>query len=394
MGMRSLLALVCGLSLVALGGCSKDEAQKVQPEIRGKRGENCQARNDCEAGLACLNYVCSKNEFDVEVELKQCDRIECSDTADCCGDKPTSAPAKCASRDTLCTATIPGCQASTRCTDDDSCNGGACSPGVCSGGLSGSCTALEDCQDLCTAAGTCSRSGTLCELDAECTYYSYNATVTCNMANRVCNCTNPEYTPGAAICSDPDCTDICLLRCEDERCVADRSCEADADCTPFGLSICSDSRCVECEEDSDCDADDGETCDDGVCHKPCERNEECPLFNACDADSGECVYVGCKSDRECILASAGSGVESPAATPGGEDPRLSKCLPSEAEAEIKICKIPCENDGSCGSQSVCQDGFCRFIGCESDEECRAYLGLGNQVPTEARPFVPTAVCRE
>src|SRR5689334_21789709 len=103
MGMRSLLAVVCALSLTAVFGCSKDEAQKVQPETRGKRGENCQARNDCEAGLACLNQICAKNEFDVGVAVKQCDRIECEDTSDCCGNKPTEAPAKCANRDVVCT---------------------------------------------------------------------------------------------------------------------------------------------------------------------------------------------------------------------------------------------------------------------------------------------------
>ncbi len=388
MGVRSLIAVFAALSLCAVSGCSKDEAQKVQPETRGKRGENCQARNDCEAGLACLNSICSKNEFDVDVAPKQCDRIDCTETADCCGDKPSSAPAKCASRDKLCTSTIPGC-APQRCTDDATCSGGTCLPGTCSGGaLSGQCTAVEDCQNVCTA-GLCSLTGAVCGVDADCLYSEYNATVSCITTNRVCDCTNPEYTPGAAICSDPDCTDICLLRCDDEQCVADRSCDEDADCTPFGLSLCSGSRCVQCERNSDCDAENDETCADGICHKPCVRNEECPLFNACD--EGECVYVGCQSDRECILAAAGSAVESPAS---GEDPRLAKCLPSETEKDIKVCKIPCENDGSCGAQSICQSGFCRFIGCQTDEECRAYLGLQSLMPTVARPFVPTAVCRE
>jgi hypothetical protein len=81
-------------------------------------------------------------------------------------------------------------------------------------------------------------------------------------------------------------------------------------------------------------------------------------------------------------------------TLGGEDPRLLKCLPSATDEKIKECKIPCENDGSCGAQSVCADGFCKFIGCKENEECRAYLGITNQKPTEDHPFVTTAVCRE
>ncbi|RYZ06316.1 MAG: hypothetical protein EOO73_16765 [Myxococcales bacterium] len=394
--MRSLIAVVCALSLAAAVGCSKDEAQKVQPETRGKRGENCQARNDCEPGLACLNQICSKNEFDVGVAVKQCDRIECADTSDCCGNKLSEPPAKCASREALCLPTLPGCTTSLRCTDDDSCNGGTCLPGTCSGGIiSGNCTLPADCQDLCTAAGTCSLSGGVCTLDSECTYYQYNAGATCITTNRVCNCTNPDYAPASAICTDPECTDICSLRCEDERCVADRSCDVDSDCITFGLPLCDDSRCVQCKTDDDCDEEGDETCDAGVCHKPCQHNEECPLFDACDEGTGECVYVGCSTDRECILAATGVGDgETPGPTLGGEDPRLLKCLPSETKPDTKECKIPCENDGSCGAQSVCDGGYCKFIGCESDEECRAYLRITNQKPTEARPFVPTAVCRE
>jgi hypothetical protein len=210
--------------------------------------------------------------------------------------------------------------------------------------------------------------------------------------SRTCNCTNPEYNPSAAICSDPDCIDLCTLRCEEERCVPDLSCKADIDCST-SAPFCSGGQCVQCKVDVDCG--DGKTCDAGVCHAPCKHNEECSAFYECNETNGECEYAGCKSDRECILAATG-GNQTPqsGATPSGEDPRLLKCLPSEADPNIKTCKIPCENDGSCGAQSVCDAGFCKFIGCESNEDCRAYLGLVGQVPTPARPFVPTAVCRE
>ena len=393
MGVRSLVAVFSLLSLASLSGCSKDEAQKVQPETRGQRGENCQARNDCEAGLACLNHICAKNEFDIGVEVKQCDRIECQETTDCCGSKPTEAPAKCANRDATCTPTLPGCTTKL-CTSDAACGSGTCRPGTCSIGV-GECETAADCADTCLPAGTCSRSGTACIVDTDCTYYPYNTTVTCSTANRTCDCTNPDYVPGAAICTDPECEDICLLRCDGERCVQDRSCDVDADCINFGLPMCDKSRCVQCKKDEDCDTEADETCDAGVCHKPCQHNEECPLFNACDEDTGECKYVGCATDRECILAATGgNGAESPSPTLGGEDPRLLKCLPSAADDKVKECKIPCENDGSCGAQSICDNGFCKFIGCANDEECRAYLGIVNQMPTEARPFVTTAVCRE
>lgn len=398
MGARSLIALVWVVSLFSLAGCSKDPT-KFEPSTRGKRGENCQARNDCQDGLACLNGICGINEFSVNVAVKHCDRIECATTADCCGDKPTEVLEKCNARATTCTSIFPGCTATTVCTSDANCGGqgGTCRPaaatGTCSGGgVSGlTCTVATDCQDVCKSTGTCSYSGTTCTANTDCTYYT-SVAGTCVRPSRTCNCTNPAYNPSAAICTDPDCVALCTLRCDDERCVADRSCKVDTDCgaaTPF----CSDGQCVQCTEDDDCG--DGKSCDSGVCHARCKHNEECSAFYECNADSGECEYAGCKSDRECILAATGTS-QPPSSVPtsSGEDARLLKCLPSEADPMHKTCKVPCENDGSCGEQSVCDAGFCKFIGCETAEDCRAYLGLVGQVPSVAKPYVTTAVCRE
>lgn len=386
MGVRSLIAIFSVASLFAFAGCSKDEAQKVQPETRGQRGENCQARNDCASGLACLNGICAKNEFDISVEAKHCDRIECAETSDCCGDKPTEAPAKCADRDAMCTPNLPGCTVKL-CTADTDCGGGTCRPGTCSNG--GMCATAADCTDTCVS-GFCSKSGSACSVDVPC------LTGTCNTLNRTCNCANPDYVPGAAICTDPDCDGVCTLRCEDERCLVDHSCKTDTDCAASGLRFCDGKSCVQCKKDVDCGGEDSNlTCVQGACKKPCEHNEECKLFEECNADSGECEYVGCHSDRECVLAATRNAAnpENPT-TFGGEDPRMLKCLESEADPKIKTCKIPCENDGSCGSQSVCDGGFCKFVGCKDNEECRGYLGLTQQVSTPQKPFVTTAVCRE
>lgn len=381
MGLRTFMGVAGVLVAFAFAfvGCASDEAQKVQPEARGKRGEACQARNDCESGLACLNQICSKNDFDVSVIPKQCDRVECQDDVDCCGDKPSVAPAKCAKRPSVCeTFTIPGCQQGV-CASNATCGGGTCSPGSCSL-VGGACTSTADCADRCVG-NFCSISFQSCTLDSQCT-----GTSVCQ--NRVCNCANPEYNPADPICTDPDCVDVCLLRCEGELCIEDRSCKKPADCFNVGLRICSDAgRCVQCNTNDECDAEGNETCVNGQCKKPCEQNEECPLFEACEA--GECVHVGCSSDRECVL-SARQGPEA-----STDDARLLKCLPSEANPEIKTCKVPCENDGSCGSQfEVCDAGYCKFVGCDNNEECRGFLGLVGQETTENRPFVPTAVCRE
>lgn len=402
MGLRSLIALVSLMSVTVLAatGCSKD-AQKVQPETRGKRGETCLARNDCDAGLACISGICSQNEFDVGVEPKQCTRIDCETDEDCCGDKLTEVPEKCAGRDKICdpaNRNIPGC-VQTICTDDDVCNGGKCSPGICQGTYQTgtACEAATDCpKNTCVipnglTTGTCSLSFANCDTGAvygPCAQYS----ATCS--SRVCNCVNPDYDPTADICTDPDCEDVCLLRCTDNLCLEDQSCKTDAECLAKGLQICDGGRCVECTQDKDCDVKNDETCEKGLCKKPCTQNEECGLFEACQ--KGDCVYVGCTSDRECILAASRNMTpENPGTTAavsgGADDPRLYRCMATEG-SDYKSCKIPCENDGSCGQFQVCDGGFCKFIGCETDEECRSYLGITNQMTSDARPYIPTAKC--
>lgn len=375
---RYLALLASTLGFVAFfAACGGgDDIQTVQPQTRGERGETCLARNDCEAGLACINSVCSKNDFDVSSTAKHCDRIDCSTNEDCCGDKPSEAPAKCANRASICqTPTLPGCTPST-CTSDAQCGAGECGRGFCSNS-SASCDDETDCAGVCSG-GFCSGTGNSCTTAGECD------SGTCQ--SRSCQCQNPAYEPTDPICSDPECTDVCVLKCDEEQCVPDVSCEVDSDCLGNANGrICDAGRCVECNDDEQC-LGDNDSCVNNVCTEPCTQNEQCPLFHSCT--DGECVESGCTSDRECILAAGrGSGSR--------EDARLSKCLPSADNKDIKECKIPCENDGACGSElEVCEAGFCKFVGCDSDEECRTYLGIENQNRNGAQPFVSRAVCRE
>ena len=399
MGLRSLIAAVAlvAVSALALQGCNKD-AQKVQPETRGKRGETCLARNDCDTGLACLNGICAKNEFNIDVTAKQCTRVECETTDDCCGNKLTSPPAKCAGRNEKCDPTnrfLPGCVANTLCTSDATCGDGTCGMGSCQGGgnLGTACTTAADCKkDTCNlATGFCTVSTSYtCTSDVSCPYYA--SIVQCS--SRYCDCVNPAYEPNDPICTDTDCDDICLLRCQDSLCLEDKSCKTDAQCVALGLQICDGGRCVECVRTSQCDTKNDETCESGVCHKPCTQNEECPLFEECS--KGDCVYAGCHDDRECILANSrgqqGTGGTGNVQASGADDPRLYKCLPNDADPKHKTCKIPCENDGSCGQFQVCDAGYCKFIGCDSDEQCRDYLGLAKEMTSDSKPYVAKAKC--
>ena len=399
MGLRSLI-LVCLLSVSAFSavGCSKD-AQKVQPETRGKRGETCLARNDCDTGLACLGGICAKNEFNIEVTAKQCIREECSVDKDCCGDRLTSAPEKCTGRDQICdpaNRVVPGC-IQTSCTTDATCNGGTCPMGTCQGlgqPVGTMCATAADCMRDTCVAGACTLSLNTCTVatqNIDCTYYNYIP----SCSARSCNCINPLYDPTDPICTDEDCDNICLLTCQDSLCVEDRSCKSDADCVQGNARTCDGGRCVECTTNKDCDTKNDESCEKGVCIKPCEQNEECGLFEECQKD-GTCKYIGCQTDRECILAASrgqqGTGGTNGVNPPPSDDPRLFKCLPSEGDAKINVCKIPCENDGSCGQFQACDQGFCKFVGCNSDEECRDYLGIANQMTSETHPYIATAKC--
>jgi hypothetical protein len=398
MGLRSLIAVVSLLAVSVLGltGCSKD-AQKVQPETRGKRGETCLARNDCDSGLACINNTCAKNEFNIDVTAKQCERVECDTTKDCCGNKATTAPTKCEGRNEICNnPLLAGCTSTicTTATEATVCGDGTCRPGICAGGTTPgtACETAADCaKDTCNLVTGFCKVNTLytCASDFSCP----NSAATCS--SRICNCQNPLYNQLDPICSDPDCDDICLLTCQDSLCIEDKSCKTDTECLALGLQICDGGRCVECTKTPECDVENDETCVDGMCQKPCVQNEECPLFDECV--KGECVYAGCHDDRECILAAARGqqgvgGTSGQAASNSADDPRLYKCLANDADPDHKTCKIPCENDGSCGQFQVCDQGYCKFVGCDSNEQCRDYLGIANQMTSDSKPFVAQARC--
>jgi hypothetical protein len=380
-------------SLVA---CDSDKAQKVQPETRGKRGERCMARNDCDAGLACISGICAKNEFAIDVSTKHCERSECKTDTDCCGERLTEAPPECDDRVLICeTPTLANC-VQTTCTDANEatlCGDGFCGTGSCTQ-LGFTCMTTTDCHDVCGVDGVCTLSNVACTLDTQCTYNSYNATQACG--NRLCNCANPDYAPSDPLCENEDCLNVCNLRCDDnELCVEDDSCEADLDC-PATAPICEGSVCVQCTTNSECNPDNDEVCENGFCRRDCEFNEECGIFEECQA--GDCVYVGCTSNLACILAAGrvqgGVGGSGNVSVGSGDDARLYECLESEVDSSIGVCRVPCENDGNCTQLEVCEEGYCKFVGCVDHEDCRIYFGIANQVVTENKPYVTSAICTD
>ena len=225
-----------------LEGFAPDAAVESAPP-RGKRGESCEATNDCERGLSCINSTCSESEFDLEFVPKECFRVQCAETEDCCENfQPTAGytPEQCAMMKENCeTAGIfppPLGITANDCTT-----------------YTNYCFCRTQCQEeLCVAV-----PGLVCLVDGQC-------------------------LTGAG-------------RCVDNRCAA---CAADTDCASPSLPFCASGTCVQCQADDDC-ASSGYRCVSGACRPGCTRNEQCGLLQECQG--GECVDAGCSSDRQCYF---------------------------------------------------------------------------------------------
>jgi hypothetical protein len=348
---------------------------------KGERGSSCSSNNDCAddlscivthdcpAGVNCANKSCQPSNFGLMGTGKRCYVHECATKKDCCGKLPQTRPAKCDDKTNICaTPYLTGC--TTRaCTASQDCGAGTCPAGICSIGAT-SCTSPTDC-----AANTCDPNTKKCTLtQTDCTTL---ACTTNYCSTRYCNCQNPDYQPANPICTDPDCDNICGFTCQDERCVVDKHCESDKECaavTPY----CAEGACVECRTKDDCK---NEECVDGHCGPECESDTQCKLFESCQKN--HCVFVGCRTDRECVLQAGSSG--------STQDPRLAKC---QIKDDVGTCVFPCEIDAQCASTEICLDGICSYLGCETDSECKTIAGLQNlPPPTPERPWVTTVECR-
>lgn len=344
----------------------------VRAEPRSRRGLGCAVKNDCAAGLSCIRGVCEPVQFGLAATGKECVQVDCEATDDCCAGPTRAVPEKCRSRAALCLEQLPGCVAKS-CSRSRDCAGG----GVCAGQCavsSGECSGNVDCLANKCVGGTCTLNFTACDSDAECTANS--------CVGGTCACDNPTYAPAHPICADPECDGACLWSCEDSRCVIPTSCRVDDDCFG-GQPVCVGGTCAECAASADCSFD--KVCVKGSCETPCRADSHCGPFEACQA--GECLYVGCRSDRECTLV---PDVRALGLSPG-LDSRLLRC---HTEGGVGRCLIPCQTDSQCAPTEVCSGGLCEYIGCESTEECKTIVGLHQQVSSSDQPWIPTVECRQ
>jgi hypothetical protein len=338
---------------------------------RSRRGAGCSVKNDCAEGLSCIRGLCEPTSFGLLPSGKECVQIDCTTSADCCGKLSPDIPEKCRGRAAFCLQKLPGCVAEP-CSRSRDCGGGAVCTGHCVV-TNGECSGNVDCLANKCLGGTCSLNFTACSTDADC------AANLCS--GGTCSCANPSYEPTNPICLDKDCDGLCLWACEDSRCVIPSTCESDDDCLG-AKPMCVKGQCVECESSADCSFD--KICRQGSCETPCDGDANCPLFEACQA--GECINVGCRSDRECTLLPDVNALE----LPPGFDPRLLRC---HTENGVGRCLIPCQTDAQCAATETCSGGLCKYIGCDSTEECKTIIGLHDQLASDTQPWIPSVECR-
>jgi hypothetical protein len=235
---RSVLGLaLCACIIGCTGGSSG-------------RGESCRARNDCANGLACVNMVCTLNDFEVSTTAMSCDLIECTADPECCPEPSSfcqTLEAQCRAGDAIACSDFDDncvcnnvCQENRcvfQCTDNFQCPSGMCVAGSCV-----ECMTNDDCfgDDICNA-GACV---TGCSSSRDCPYL---------------------HTCTAGQCVETGCT-------------TDREC----------IALTDNPRSI---------------CREAVCTTPCSNDAECNggeyRFQAC-IDS-QCTYVGCETDEECRI---------------------------------------------------------------------------------------------
>lgn len=265
------------------------------------------------------------------------------------------------------------CALGTGCSDDDE----ESAPSVTRteparvGQRGESCRARNDCEE-----------GLAC-LNNVCVLNDFNIEATAKSCE-IIECTSNDDCCGEqdGFCDelDQDCRNGNEFACEDfnQFCACNFVCNADNLCEPTntcesdfecGGGSCVAGKCVECGSDEDCFGDD--RCIQNSCISPCQGNNDCPYFSQCNG--GTCQEVGCTTNRECIAFTG--------------NPQAS-CVGSE-------CVVPCQSDAECAGIGdgfggfnflACVDSRCTYVGCETDEECRIYLGVGFGASE-------TAVCR-
>jgi hypothetical protein len=255
-------------------GCGDDDPVKSEVARLARKGEACQTTNDCTPGLACLpngaSGVCVVGVFNVPQTAKECKVVECQTAEDCCDTPPSS-----------CESTRIACEAER----DAGTTGGF------------NCTTYE-------ATCVCKTEARACE-SGKCKIKCVQDS-TCTILGGAGKCLGGTC---AACATDTDCRTGGAAA--DSVCVSGKCqppCQGDGDCPNF--ERCLQGQCKEggCQTDRECIAAtknvESKCGTDGKCVTPCQTDLECGNpkgYSFMSCVGGQCVYMGCDSDKDCRL---------------------------------------------------------------------------------------------
>jgi hypothetical protein len=325
-------------------GCSTTNTAAPPTRTRGVAGESCQVHDDCKDGLSCVHQVCVSGPESMEkqrdggappITVSLGGRGEsCTSRADCsaglaCLNNVCADPTE--THEDAGALVVVGkrgesCRTRADCGDNLACIGGACT--LADFGVSPTtkkcklvqCKVPADCCPM--PSSSCPFYQDFCN-QGEQTY--------CDLYDTNCKCDDTKWA------------------CTDDKCVLTPTCDSTHPCT--SPLVCAGTKCVQCAMDTDCP---NGKCLDNKCVTKCQTDGDCPYFNKCQ--SGACVKTGCTTNRECI-ASTGN---------------------VQSLCQMGDCLVPCQSDLECDNAlhfnfHACVSGYCKDVGCETDEECRILL---------------------
>ena len=249
------------------------------------------------------------------------------------------------------------------------------SPGTRFSGRGESCQGTNDCEaKLSCVMGSCRENGIGLEhLPKACHRVECASKQDCCAAftpNDKCETYKANCAMDPIFCNTYRSLCECSQDCVEELCVAAQpGCMSDRECTSAQTPFCMEGKCRQCNKDSACPGSNAK-CAAGVCMSPCTDDANCPLLYSCQSNA--CVQTGCGSDRECAFIT-----KNPSAV-----------------CRDKKCQSPCAVDADCAGSAaamtsasaaavssgfeICDQGECKFVGCETDTECRALLNVAGE----------------
>ncbi|MBU52317.1 MAG: hypothetical protein CL920_26795 [Deltaproteobacteria bacterium] len=292
--------------------------------------------------------ICEAQSCEPRCETGKCDKGKyCASDGRC--------QEGCTSNDN-CQAETPTCNTSEKkcvmCINSEDCKGDHAGY-VCDQKTCRKCADDKECETplTCNKDGKCTENKATCpntqveypEGSGKC--HDTCETLACDKDNRTCK--DQEQIPACDVCKDGFTEDA------NKKCVP--SCKTNLDCQ--GGQACINSLCTPCTKDEDCNQNDKEVCESGICKKP---GDVCPSGQIeFPKDSGKCV------DSCATLKCQDAFRKCDDTNPTGQ---CGDCLDGyKSKTTGGTCEKKCVSDTDCQGGQICKDELCQA--CTASSEC-------------------------